>query len=208
MTEPWSVVPTNGDFRRVGYRGKDYEFTYQDVIKQFDYFRGYIDKQQYKVPVTNVSNEYNSIVKEHNYARRMPLPPPILSDKQQKLKLKWEDVTTKEGWDYIPPEQLSAVEQCREEIDDLSDRLSDTLRTQAEMMDMVEMVLLESARCKELLNDEQAMKEATRNWLEILWSALETAGITEQLPTKSLDAFLANPDEVALLKAAMAIKRQ
>ena len=89
MTDPWLIQRKSGTdgftYRRVGY-GPDYEFTYDDVTKQFDYFRGYISKEsQQRVSKTQAKDQYDEIVTKHNYATRVPLPSffPTLLDVRQ-----------------------------------------------------------------------------------------------------------------------------
>jgi hypothetical protein len=167
MTDPWLIQRKSGTdgftYRRVGY-GPDYEFTYDDVTKQFDYFRGYISKEsQQRVSKTQAKDQYDEIVTKHNYATRVPLP--SLATATEPQNVSWETITTKEGWDYVPPEQLSDIQQCRKELNEMDERLAEAASIETEVLDMLDQVQLETALSKKLL--------------QVTLDALKSAGIVE-----------------------------
>lgn len=181
MSEAWRVknIPNGqNNYKRIGY-GKEYEFSYDDVIKHFDYFRGYLEKESQRVSKTQADNVYDQVLKQHNYATRVPLP--SLKTEKPAQPLTWEAITSKQGWDYVPPQQLSEIQQCRKEINELDQRLDESAEIEKEALDMLEQVQLEASLSKKLL--------------AACLEALKTAGIDIENMEDLLNAAYQEPDK-------------
>lgn len=122
MAEPWKVKPVDDNnedtFVRIGYSDV---FTIDDVLSNFDYYRGYLKKQEDSNVTPNNLDETLQTVINFDYGKREPLGP--LKTGSSSSALNYDDVIT--HWNYALPEDTSELKQCMNRVEQLSSRVQE-----------------------------------------------------------------------------------
>lgn len=177
MTESWKIIPVDNErFKRVDH-GNEYQFTYADVIHEYDYFRGYLPKKSdQEVSLNNIFDVYERVT-TFDYGKRDPLTS-ILDLNGDEVS--WDEIT---NWNYAPPPpDDDEKKQLQKDIDTLLEINEEKDAELKEMINAAELQQLYVQRKCDTKIDEEAEDDGKdKSDADKLMKQIENAESIEEL---------------------------